>query len=87
MRAGMITRRTVMAFATILVSIAGAQTPQENYTTLCAGCHGASFRLPGGGVTNGTLTQLAEAIRNGVPLRGMPAFGRQLVVERWAFRA
>ena len=58
---------------------AGSQT----FSRICAGCHGADGR---GGerapdlvtnrlVTRRTLTDLEAAVRNGVPGKGMPAFG------------
>ncbi len=62
----------------ILGTIAAAQTAQQDYSTLCAGCHGASFRLPGGAVSERPPAALADIIRNGAPVRGMPAFGARL---------
>jgi glucose/arabinose dehydrogenase/cytochrome c553 len=74
--------RAVIALSGILASAATAQSTQEDYSRLCAACHGASFRLPNGGVTNRTAAELAEIIRDGLPVRGMPAFGKQLSAAR-----
>ena len=78
MRTGSITRHAALALAAIWASTALAQSSQEDYSRLCASCHGPQFRLPGGGVTSRTPVELAEIIRNGLPVRGMPAFGKQL---------
>lgn len=82
MRKELSARRAVMVLAVLLASTSMAQTTQEDYSRLCAGCHGASFRLPNGAATNRTPAELAEIIRNGLPVRGMPAFGKQLADER-----
>ncbi len=77
MRTRSISRCAAIALG-ILGTIAAAQTAQRDYSTLCAGCHGASFRLPGGGVSKRSPAELSDVIRNGAPVRGMPAFGAQL---------
>ncbi len=66
----------------LLGTIAAAQTAQQDYSTFCAACHGASFRLPSGGVSERPSAELADIIRNGVTVRGMPAFGAQLSETR-----
>ncbi len=78
MRTETFTRVAAVALATFLGTTAAAQTTPDDYSRLCAGCHGTSFRLPSGGVTSRTPMELAEIIRNGLPVRGMPAFGKQL---------
>lgn len=77
MRIRSISRCAAIALG-FLGTVAAAQTAQQDYSTLCASCHGASFRLPGGDVSNRPPAELADIIRNGAAVRGMPAFGAQL---------
>lgn len=62
----------------------GAETAENHYSRLCAGCHTSDFT---GTVTNSaeTLTrtdrELAGIIQNGLADRGMPAFGNRLSDE------
>ena len=60
-------------------SLSQAQTAPADYSRLCASCHTTEFRIPNGAVpTVRGSDQIAEAISNGRPTKGMPAFAAQL---------
>jgi glucose/arabinose dehydrogenase/cytochrome c553 len=72
-------RSLAMLLIITVSSPASPQTAPADYSRLCAGCHGAEFRIPGDGVpTLRGSEQVADAISNGRPAKGMPAFGGQL---------
>jgi len=85
--------RTACAAALALMGMslpAQAQTPASTlYQRNCAACHGAERQGTGLGPPlaagtyryGGTRGDLARIIRNGIPSRGMPAFGATLAPE------
>lgn len=75
-------RRAALSLLAWLMPLAATASAREDYTRLCAGCHGASFRLPGGGESQRPAAELFGVIRDGVPARGMPAFATQLSAAR-----
>jgi mono/diheme cytochrome c family protein len=60
-------------------SYAGAQSAATDYARLCSGCHSDRFRSPAtGGTTARSKSDSVAVIRDGIPVKGMPAFGVQL---------
>jgi aldose sugar dehydrogenase len=70
------------ALAISLVAPALAQSVDADYSSLCAGCHGATFTVPGGSTVRRDVAEMAGIIRDGSPARGMPAFATRLPASR-----
>jgi glucose/arabinose dehydrogenase len=70
--------KTTMLAALCALSLSAlAASPPERYAESCAGCHTAdpgSFFRASSLVRQGSVTELARIIREGRPVRGMPAF-------------
>lgn len=72
-------RCAAISLSALYASNTGAQSAHADYARLCSGCHGERFRSPAGADTaTRTDADLAEVIRSGRPVKGMPAFGTQL---------
>jgi cytochrome c oxidase cbb3-type subunit 3 len=72
-------RAIAFALAASFSSAALGQSASADYSNLCSGCHGASFNLlTASPATPRAATELADIIRNGLPAKGMPAFGARL---------
>jgi glucose/arabinose dehydrogenase len=85
MQSGRFVTGLALAVAVAAMAIqapARAQAVGADYQRLCSGCHGASFRLPSGAVTSRDAGELAVIIRDGIAIKGMPAFGGQLTATR-----
>lgn len=66
-------RTSTLAALCALCLPAFASTPAQRYAELCVGCHATFFRASAL-VARGTQADLTQAIREGRPARGMPAF-------------
>ena len=72
-------RLAAVALIAIVTSDVGAQSAQADYVRLCSGCHGASFRVQATGDSQSRVNaDPAAIIRDGLSVKGMPAFGAQL---------
>jgi glucose/arabinose dehydrogenase len=69
-------------FAAGAASAADSQGVGADYQRSCSGCHGASFRLPSGAATPRETRELVAIIRDGIAVKGMPAFGGQFSAAR-----